>query len=186
MPDLSTLTNRDMLGTWLNEQGLLGVGLEVGSLSGEYARQIMKHWNGDKLLMVDPWETQPDHIYKEPVNHTDWGECYRSCMALANEYSGRIELIRGYSPEVSGYFKGGTLDWVYIDGNHGLEHITADLDAWWPKVVKGGLFGGHDLRDDLVFPQNCSVLTAVTQFAIDKELAIHHTPPCGSWWIIKP
>jgi len=185
-PDLSTLTNRDEFGLWLNQQGLFGVGVEVGSLSGEYARQVISQWRGKILWMVDPWERQPDDVYREPVNHTDWDSCYRSCVALSQEYYGRVLLLKEFSPEAASNFTDGSLDWCYIDANHGLEAITADLAAWWPKVKKGGLFGGHDYRNDTTWPQNCEVKRAVDEFVRQLGgIAVHYTAPCGSWWLIK-
>lgn len=185
-PGLSTLRNRDQLGEWLNWRGLIGSGVEVGSLSGEYARTIISKWNGSALYLVDPWERQPDDVYKEPVNHTNWEECYRSCIELAREYYPRVTLIKGYSPQAAFGFPDDILDFCYIDGNHGLEAITADLQAWWPKVKMGGLFGGHDYRNDTTYPQNCEVKKAVDEFARKLGgVAIHYTPPCGSWWLTK-
>jgi hypothetical protein len=38
----------------------------------------------------------------------------------------------------------GSLDFVYIDGNHRFEQVVADLAAWAPKVRPGGIVAGHD------------------------------------------
>jgi hypothetical protein len=41
------------------------------------------------------------------------------------------------------------LDFVYIDGNHSLPYVIADLAAWVPKVRPGGIVSGHDFRQYL-------------------------------------
>jgi len=36
------------------------------------------------------------------------------------------------------------LSFVYLDGDHRREPFEADLNAWWPKVLPGGVLAGHD------------------------------------------
>lgn len=186
--NLKGLKCRDELGEFLNQNGLLGVGLEVGSLSGEFARTIMSRWKGRQLIMLDPWCRQPSDVYKEPVNDTDWSSCMGSCEQLQREYRERIQLLRDYSPQAAAYFESGTLDFVYLDGNHSHEAVSADLRAWWPKVKNGGLFGGHDYRNDTVWPQNCEVKRAVSEWCSEMGLQLPHItrhPGCYSWWMKK-
>jgi predicted O-methyltransferase YrrM len=48
------------------------------------------------------------------------------------------------SLEASRWFSDGSLDFVYIDGNHALHYVLEDLEAWTPKVRRGGIVAGHD------------------------------------------
>jgi SAM-dependent methyltransferase len=41
-------------------------------------------------------------------------------------------------------FVDGSLDFVFLDGNHTYESVTEDLSVWWPKIKPGGFLGGHD------------------------------------------
>ena len=41
-------------------------------------------------------------------------------------------------------FKDGSLDFVYIDGNHTFEYVINDIAEWSKKVRKGGIISGHD------------------------------------------
>jgi len=77
------------------------------------------------------------------------------------------------------------LDFAYIDGNHSLKSVTADLGAWWPKVKSGGIICGHDYYDRNTDYHNCGVKTAVDEFALSNGLPIKVTD-CTSWWINKP
>ena len=184
-PDLTQLTDRDQLGSFLNNYGLLGEAVEVGSLTGDYARQIMSQWRGRRLTCCDPWEMQDPNVYKEPVNSTNWESCWQSCQSMAVQYSPRVDLLKAYSPQAADLFKDESLDALYIDANHSYECCSADLKAWWPKLIVGGVMGLHDFRTDLVWPQNCDVKTAVLEFAKNNGLRFHYTPPCGSVWFVK-
>lgn len=184
-PDLTQLQSRDGLGNFLNQYGLLGEAVEVGTLTGDYARQIMSQWKGRKLHCIDPFEQQSDEVYKEPVNRTDWASVIQSCQSMAIQYSPRVELHKAYSPQAASLFEDESLDAVFIDGNHSYEAVSNDILAWWPKVQVGGVFGGHDFRNDTIWPQNCEVKKAVLEFLDRTGLRMHYTAPCGSWWVIK-
>ena len=41
-------------------------------------------------------------------------------------------------------FEDGSLDFVYIDGNHDFLHATEDIWWWAKKVRNGGVIAGHD------------------------------------------
>ena len=41
-------------------------------------------------------------------------------------------------------FEDGSLDFVFIDGNHAFEYVTEDIAEWSKKVRKGGIISGHD------------------------------------------
>ena len=41
-------------------------------------------------------------------------------------------------------FEDGSLDFVYIDGNHYFEYVVQDIAFWSKKVRKGGIVSGHD------------------------------------------
>jgi len=41
-------------------------------------------------------------------------------------------------------FKNESIDFVYIDGNHGFKFVTEDICEWSKKVRKGGVIAGHD------------------------------------------
>jgi hypothetical protein len=184
--NIKTLRDRKDLGHWLNQNNLHGEGVEVGSLCGEFAREIISSWHGKMLYMVDPWEKQDPSVYREPVNDGDWSAAYASCKILRDQHPHRITLLRGYSPAMSAAFTDGSLDFVYIDANHSLESIRADIRAWWGKVRSGGLFGGHDFWEDTIWPNHCQVRTGVTEWSEAINRPIHYTQPCGSWWFIKP
>ena len=40
--------------------------------------------------------------------------------------------------------KRGTIDFIFIDGDHSYEACKADIAAWAPLVKKGGVIAFHD------------------------------------------
>jgi hypothetical protein len=41
-------------------------------------------------------------------------------------------------------FADGSLDIVFIDGDHSTPAVLRDIDVWWPKVAPGGILAGDD------------------------------------------
>lgn len=37
-----------------------------------------------------------------------------------------------------------SLDFAFLDGDHSYEGLKKDIEAWLPKVKKGGIIAGHD------------------------------------------
>lgn len=84
------------------------------------------------------------------------------------ENDSRVRIYREHSPEAAQVFADGSLDWVYLDGDHTYEGITADLNAWWPKVKPGGLLTGDDC--ELGHWWGDAVVRAVDEFGGTVEM----------------
>lgn len=176
------LEHRDDLGAWLNEQGLIGVGAEIGVAFGGFSRIILEKWHGRVLHLVDLWEKQPDEDYRERTNADDpFEQWFKQVSELAREYK-RVNLHVGHSHKMAEKFSDGFLDFVYIDANHGYEWVRKDLAAWWPKVKSGGVMLGHDFMNDVTPPNFCEVQRAVEDWAIDTITPIHLTRDAVQTW----
>ena len=57
-------------------------------------------------------------------------------------------MLRGTTAEVASQIPDGSLDLVYVDGDHTLRGITIDLLTMLPKVRPGGMIGGDDYFAD--------------------------------------
>jgi hypothetical protein len=182
---LETLTNRSQFGKWLTEHKLTGDAVEIGVLSGGNAKDWISTWPGH-LHLVDPWEPQDATIYKEKQ---DWhfADCYKDCRELAEKFAPRITLHKMLSVSASAKFDDSSLDAVYIDGNHAYEAVMDDLNAWYPKVKKGGILGGHDYWQGTSDGAWCQVKQAVKEWRgapIQLWREFHRTPSCSSWWFL--
>lgn len=153
-----------------------GIGVEVGVLNGDFSAEILQRWGG-QLVLVDPWRQVSAYKYKE-----DMEQCYaKVCARFAGEP--RVRIVRECSVPAAATFADGSLDWVYLDADHALEAVTADIAAWWRKVKPGGVLCGHDYFE----AEGFGVKRAVDTFVLFKGLRLELTadwPP--SWAVAKP
>lgn len=139
----STVTDRENLGGFLNEQGLLGTAVEIGTHRGKFANQLLSQWNGQVLNCVDPW--QPGYDEGDPASYGDRDQDYQQAQTVLAKYGNRCRLLRQTSADASKLFTPESIDFVYLDGCHRYESVYEDLRLWWPKVKPGGLLAGHDI-----------------------------------------
>ncbi len=180
--------HRNELGEYLNDAGLLGAGVEVGSQAGEFAAKILSTWKGRELTLIDPWEAQDRAVYADKTNDgAEQAGAFTSAVRLARAEE-RVRLCQAYSPAAAVRFADASLDFVYIDGNHAYLAVVEDLRAWYPKLKPGGLFAGHDYLDGIVGGCLFGVRTAVDEFALSLGLAPAFTvadPPFATWYFRK-
>jgi hypothetical protein len=159
-------------------------GVEVGSLFGGYADHLLKYTTDFTLTMVDPWEYQVG--YDDTSNIEDksaWETRYQMAIDVKEKYPGRCHIIRGYSTIAALSFANKSLDFIYLDARHDYKHVMEDLETWYPKIVKDGMFAGHDFLDS---GENFGVKSAVLEFAGDLKLTVHNTvEDWPSWYFIK-
>lgn len=116
------------------------VGAEIGTERGIFAKRICVSNPGVKLYCIDPWTAYKG--YREHVSQPKLDDFYETAKERLAPYD--CTLVRKFSVEASKGFKDGSLDFVYIDGNHNLLHVIQDLWYWVPKVRRDGIVAGHD------------------------------------------
>ena len=176
------IQHRHNLGSFLLAHGLDTSGVEVGCAFGGLSKMIMDQCGKIKLFMVDPYARQSPSVYlEEGVEVKPYEQWFKEVSDLPS-HGYNCEIIRDYSLEAVKRFSDGKLDFVYLDGNHARKSVEADIQAWWPKVRSGGLFGGHDYS--YVNPWS-DVFGAVTEWTIREQLPFV-VCPCTSWFLFKP
>lgn len=185
--DLSELTTRNDIGEVL-DAAKATVGVEVGVAFAENAEVILSTSSLARLYLVDPWNYVPG---ESPVGYADaikdWEGCYQYAKAKLAPFGGRAIMVRTDSVNAAQAFTDESQDFVYIDANHMSPMIDRDLEAWWPKVKNGGIFGGHDYHTVVEDEYRCDVKEAVDAFFKDKGYTIHVTTADKdpSWYVIK-
>lgn len=117
---------------------------EIGVFAGQSTRLFLGSRRVTRIYSIDPWAgdyEQNNGVWRCPFS---WEDVYDTFMAYANDRP-EIEVLRMTSLAAAPRFAAGSLDFVYIDGNHAYESVLADINAWRPKVKPGGWLGGHDL-----------------------------------------
>src|SRR5262245_1870986 len=116
------LLRRQELGSYLNEAGLTGAGVEVGAQAGDFARQVLAQWQGRSLTLIDPWAGQAPSTYLDVTNGSaTQQELRRAACKLLAQRDPRVKLLQALSPAAANQFEDQSLDWVYLDGNHSFQ-----------------------------------------------------------------
>jgi hypothetical protein len=67
-------------------------------------------------------------------------------------YGDMITLIIGDSLTASRLLADASVDWVHLDARHDYTSLMADIQAWLPKVKRGGWLSGDDY-DEVKWPE---------------------------------
>ena len=67
-------------------------------------------------------------------------------------YGDAIQLIIADSLAASRLFGDASVDWVHLDARHEYASVKADIQAWLPKIKRGGWLSGDDY-DQLKWPE---------------------------------
>jgi hypothetical protein len=149
----------ETLAAWINERGW-EEGAELGVFAGRTHRYLVENCPGLKLLIgVDVWdspsfaegptksgekchctycnETRADRKAATPTQMRERME------AFAREHAAS-DIQRMTTVEAALHEADETLDFVFIDGDHSTEGVSADIAAWRPKLKPGGWMIGHD------------------------------------------
>ena len=106
--------------------------VEVGVLFGAHAEVMLSAFDFASYTGVDP--------YAEPGGD----EAYGRARAVFDRWSGSARLLRTPSAAAAAGFAEGSLDLVFLDGDHSYAAVREDIAAWTPKLRAGGRLLGHD------------------------------------------
>lgn len=129
------------------------VGVEVGVWRGETSFALLRNRHMLHLHMIDPWKSgEPGTVWYESGStmpsrpQADYELAMRKALARVAyfEAEDRFTVHRDESLNVVNNFEDGSLDFVFLDGDHSYQTVVNEIIAWMPKVKKGGWIGGHD------------------------------------------
>lgn len=142
---------------------------EIGVARGEFSRSILNACNPKLLRMIDPWVYQDvEHLKADGNNPEQFLQDGRHDQVIkdfASEIAeGRVVVDRAFSHIAAERIEDGSLDIVYIDGDHSYDGVMRDLTSFAPKIKSGGLIMGHDYT---VHPKiEFGVVQAVNDFVL--------------------
>jgi hypothetical protein len=134
---------------------------EVGVAAGEFSRDIL-NWGVPKHYMVDLWEHQPN-VTGDGFSEQGWHDAnYENALKLVAPFGEKAIILRGKSVEMAKHVPDESLGLVHLDACHDYQCVLNDLEAWMPKLVRGGVMSGHD------FNNIYGVKEAVYRFTLNK------------------
>lgn len=124
-------------------------GAEIGVWRGAYSATFCQANPKMHMLCVDPWISYPawlDTKNSLPTAEAEafMAESYRNACDRLGPLNATID--RRFSEDAVKDVPDGSLDFVFIDGNHVFDAVMQDLTLWAPKVRPGGVVAGHDYR----------------------------------------
>lgn len=117
-------------------------GVEIGAEAGVFSENMCLKIPNLTLYCVDPWKVYPE--YRGFIDQKALDGFYKETVKRLKPYGARI--IRDFSENAYKEFTDGSLDFVFIDGNHDFAHVTSDIANWLPKIRAGGVMSGHDFH----------------------------------------
>jgi predicted O-methyltransferase YrrM len=134
---------------------------EIGVLRGGYSEVLCRAIPDIELYCIDPWTPSRNHRNQGRLE----GHYIRAQRRL--KYF-NVTFLRMTSVEAAKIVPDNSLEMVYIDALHDYENVKADINAWVPKVVKGGIVSGHDWL-------HAGVARAVEEYAAAHGITPIHT-----------
>jgi predicted O-methyltransferase YrrM len=140
-----------------------GVVAEVGTLHGEFAREILRTVQPHQLHLID-------HEIHPRVREMAEDPLFRDRLRVHQADS--VEALESFPDE---YF-----DWIYIDAQHGYEGVKRDIGAAHRKIKADGLLVFNDYTVwSYVEMQPYGVVAAVNELCIeDNWKFVYLALPC--------
>lgn len=142
------------------------VGVEIGVAEGFNALNMLRVLPIKKLYLVDSYEDE-------------WGVLYDKANEVLDGYKDAVTFLKNDSVSASSYFPDDYIDFCYIDASHDLKSVKKDFKAYYPKVKKGGIIGGHDFGmpwDGVIF----FVVWLINNYGKDNVFTSDR-----DWWFVK-
>lgn len=125
---------------------------EVGIGYGCHAKQVLRDTSIDTLYLVDPVKFYPNDGFAEDIMSCEpvvpgnqFNELYELILKELEPWETKVTFFRESSLDItSDQIPDGSLDCVFVDGDHSYAAVAKDLEFWWKKVRVGGRMLGDD------------------------------------------
>lgn len=176
----------DILVRWANEFGWTR-GAELGVSDGRTHIHLLENCPQLHLIGVDIWDMPG--VTPGPTVSNERCRCPTCSMTKAGRKAttvqerermaragvarfGRSTLYKMRTTDAAKKVEDGSLDFVFVDGDHSREGVSEDVAAWRSKIKRGGRMSGHDWNMQ-------SVRDGVLEH---YDLADVHTEDDHVWW----
>lgn len=179
---MSQIVAVDARQTVLNALPRQAVGIEIGAWKGDFSSRILSVAAPRKLYLVDPWTVSHRETHRNAwygATNVDQNAMDIIARRVEERFSveissGLVEIIRDKSAIVMPRFETGSVDFVYVDGDHSYEAVVHDVAEAVRVTKPGGLICCDDYATSNWWKN--SILDAVHEclnaFPLSLELKI--------------
>ena len=161
--------------------------MEVGVEKGETLRYLMlKQGAGrgsriGRYTAIDPWymegkESLDDVLDFYAKNVTNFCETHNSAINVCDVHR---KKSLDFSFEQSGSKE--LYDLIFVDAEHELNAVHAEIDHFMPMLKKGGVFAGHDFS----LNHMQVVLAVFSKLVEDGQQKTIYMGTDTTWWLYK-
>lgn len=156
-------------------------GAEVGVWEGSFSQRICQANPGVHLTCVDPWRWYKGYL-----------DAKNDAVRLNAAYEHAVRRLAAFnctfltqtSLEAASSVPNGSLDFVYIDGNHAADFVWQDLTVWSQKVRAGGIVSGHDYSERKAHIQVKPMVDRFTrEMGIDPWFVVARDKSPSFFWV---
>jgi hypothetical protein len=160
--------------------------VEVGVWQGRSALAMGEACRGTRkrVYAIDPWEEYIQGGVAISSRLEEWGvssfeDIYQAFLGNRRVFNLEQWVIplRARSLEAAAAWTSDPPAFVFIDGHHDYDRVTADLTAWYDVIPSGGIISG----DDWIWE---SVRRAVEEF-VARHPTLSLSLPCENTWQLK-
>lgn len=127
--------------------------MEIGVAYGYHAESLLKALPLIEYIGIDPYMSGYDANDEFPNDVAElfddesqkaMDRLYESVLVRLSQYGPRATLIRSTSQAASNGILNGSLDLIFIDGDHRYEVVSREVKDYWEKLKVGGILAGDD------------------------------------------
>jgi len=158
------------------------IAAEVGVADGLFSQELLTK-GIEKLYMVDLWERVPFIDGMASWDDDFHANNYKEAMERVEDFKDKVVVLKGFSYKMAKEIEDESLGLVFIDGDHTYLGVKCDIEAYYPKLVKGGIMAFHDFGNEVY-----GVNRAVQEFTKNEGINIlleNGEPSLWSAYIIK-
>ena len=118
------------------------IGSGLGRSTAYMAEEIKRRYKPVEFWAVDTWQSK-NQLADVGRRAGDIFPLWRRNMSRAGVLD-YVKPLQMPSVEAAIGFADGSLDFVFVNGDHVYANVLADLQAWTPKLRPGGVMAGDD------------------------------------------
>ena len=158
------IKSRAQLVELMKHLGLPLTAVEVGCAEGIFSSELLQ-LGIEKLYLVDLWESVP-FISGCASFPEEWhNKNYNDVLERMKDKMDKVTILKGFSYKMAREIPDDSLGLAYIDCDHTRKGVETDIDAYLPKLVKGGIMCFHDYKNS-----NYGVYDAVNTYFQNKTI----------------